>query len=166
MEALTALKKHPKFPFTGYREDDEQYLMSQIYWLELIKSVTRQTQDVWVGWMAPPPDRDGSLIFSTFCPEFARGVIINQYAPTEDDTPPEQGGTYHPFVAWVDVLGDAEQGPVIEHLTINSEISAGCESHCLHLLKLYVVEKRSRQEMDVAIRELDEQLYGPVESSQ
>jgi hypothetical protein len=162
MDALTALKKHRKFPFSGYREDEEQYLMSQMYWLELFKSVTRETQDTWEGWMSPPPDRDGSLIFSAVCPAQGRGVIVNQYAPTEDDVPHDQGGTYHPFVAWVDVLGDAQAGPVIEHLTLNSEISARCEPHCLRLLKLYVVEKRSRREMEEEIRTLEDQLYGPV----
>ena len=164
MDALTAIKKHPKFPFSGYEEDEEQYLMSQMYWLELFKSVAQQTKDSWTGWMAPLPDRDGSLIFSTLCTELARGVIFNQYARTEDDVPHDQGGTYHPFIAWMDVLGDAQQEPVIEHLTINSEISASCEPLCLRLLTAYVVEKRSRAEMEEMIHALEEQLYGPVES--
>ncbi|WP_147443538.1 hypothetical protein [Corallococcus sicarius] len=164
MDALTALKKHPKFPFSGYREDEEQFLMSQMYWLELFKSVAQQTKDSWTGWMAPLPDRDGSLIFSTLCPELARGVIFNQYTPTVDDVLHDQGGNYHPFVAWVAEFGDAQDGPVIEHLTINSEISAGCEPLCLRLLTAYVVEKRSRPEMEEMIRTLEEQLYGPVVS--
>ena len=60
----------------GYREDEEQYLMSQMYWLELFKTVTRETQDTWEGWMSPLPDRDGSLIFSAVCPARDTGAAL------------------------------------------------------------------------------------------
>jgi hypothetical protein len=165
MEPLTALKKHPKFPFSGYRLDEEQYLMSQMYWLELFKSVAHETQDQWTAWMPLPPDQEGSLIFSTLCPALARGILVNQYSPTADDIRYDQGGNYHPFVSWVDVFGDGKQSPSIEHLTLNSEISKECEPLCIRLLKLYVVEKRSRQEMDEIIRKMEEELYGPFKKS-
>lgn len=165
MEALTALKKHRKFPFSNYRHDEEQYLMSQIYWLELFKSVARETQDQWTSWMNSPTDRDGSLIFSTLCPALDRGIIINQYAATPDDILYSQGGDYHPFVAWVDVFGDGQQAPALEHLTLNSEISQWCEPLCIRLLRLYVVEKRSRTEMEEVIRNMENELYGPLKTS-
>jgi len=162
MDPLTALKKHRKFPFSGYREDEEQFLMSQVYWLELFKPLARQTQDPWEGWMSPLPDRDGSMMFSAVCPARSKGIIINQYAPTEDDVPLAQGGSYHPFVAWMGEFGDGAQEPAIEHLTLNSEISDWCEPYCLRLLKMYVVEKRSRRDMEEEISRLEDELYGSV----
>ncbi|HYO55753.1 hypothetical protein [Archangium sp.] len=163
MDKLTAIKKHRKYPFSAYREDEEQYLMSQVYWLELFKSVLLETKKHWEAWLAPSTDRDGSSIFSAVCFQLGKGVIINQYFPTAEDVPYDQGGNYHPFIAWMDVLDDG-QGTVIEHLTLNSEISGHCEALCLKLLRMYVVENRSRKEMEEEIRSLEDKLYGPLQA--
>jgi hypothetical protein len=55
-------------------------------------------------------------------------------------------------VAWVDSI-DTE--PVIEHLTISSEISDDCEQWVRRLLHFYLVESYSKQAMEQEIKKIE-----------
>ena len=154
MESLTQIKQHPKYPFRNYREDDEQYLMSQIYWMELFKSVAHKTLLDWSAWLQPLPDRDGGSIFSAICSKLNRGIVVNQYSPTKDDIAFEDGGSYSPFVVWIDTLGDATD-QTVEHMTINSNISEECEVLARRFIEMYVVERRSTKEINYEIEKLE-----------
>ncbi|NUQ76058.1 MAG: hypothetical protein HUU21_21165 [Polyangiaceae bacterium] len=147
MSKIDEIKKHPKFPFREFGEDDEGFLMSQLYWLEIFKSVAACSPHRWEPWFKNV-ERDGNPIFSSVSYEMRRGVIIIQHAAATGS--PESLSPR--FVAWVDLI---DTDPVIEHLTISSEISEDCEQWAKRLLHFYLVEGYPRQVMEHEIKKIE-----------
>jgi len=147
MSNIDEIKKHPKFPFGEFIEDDEEFLMSQLYWLEIVKSIAACSPYRWEPWFTAA-ERDGNPMFSSVSYEIQRGVIIIQHASAAGapDSPSSR------LVAWVDSI-DTE--PVIEHLTISSEISDDCEQWVRRLLHFYLVESYSKQAMEQEIKKIE-----------
>ena len=160
MSRLSEIKSHKKYPFHSYREDPEEYTLSQIYWAEFFKEVCAGVSSEWTDWLKVSDDQSGDSIFSAICENRHRGIIVNQYAPIEKDISYKKGGDYYPFVAWMDVFGDPAYDPLTVHLTINAEISDDLEPFYGRLLKEFVVVGRDRSAMEKLIQEIDFTLYG------
>ncbi|MBC7542823.1 MAG: hypothetical protein H7338_08840 [Candidatus Sericytochromatia bacterium] len=159
MDSLNIIKAHANFPFRRYREDPAAHGLCERYWAALFASVTAGIDGDWEPWLQPDTDRDGSGIFSAVCRSRDQGVIINQYMPTAADVSWRDGGTYHPFVAWIDTLGD-ETDPIIEHLTLNSAISGDGEAFCRFFLNAYLVRRLPRSQLEAQIRQWEKEHYG------
>lgn len=78
-ENLEFLKRHHLFPFHDYRIDDEQYMLAELYWTTLFKTVVGGNTDrAWRAWHPPDVLRDGNPIFSAIHLEYGRGARVIQ----------------------------------------------------------------------------------------
>lgn len=155
---LKAIRAHPYFPFLGFKQDDLQFLMLELYWAELFRSEFPPLQDaasIGAQWQVRfPADRDEgnpilSLINRSMSPP--RALRIIQRFNTDglpalalDCLTP----VYYRDDVYVPLVPDLTGGAVdddgqsnVEEMVISSDVSAPCEALFSALIQEWCVKQ-------------------------
>lgn len=148
---LKEIKQHPNFPFRNFCADDLEFLMLELYWAELFKSVLPQELvDVWSSEL--PADREGNPILfvvnrSAASPRILRVIVrFNDQHLTElnldtFETIQFRDDAFVPFVPDLTRGAlDEDMTTPVEELVISSSISDSCERLFREYVKLWCGE--------------------------
>jgi hypothetical protein len=132
-------KMHPKILLLHFRTKEPEYAQARKRWTEAFDDVVRDpAQAEWKDWFADQL-HDGTGIFSRVSQRLRKGVTINQVLPADDSLV---------FRAWMSTFGTQQYGDEIERLTIQCMLTDDSVSRAKALIKAFIVDHFSRQEMD------------------
>lgn len=149
---LDDIRRHPKFPFDAWQEDDVSFLMLELYWAELVRVVLGDEMVKY----APlwDTERDGNPILAITNQSARRGLRLIAIA-NEDNKPlyPNKSGPdafygLQPFMN-VGRLPDGET-PVDELVMVVS-LDDRYTSYFEYLVKLHCCDYASMEQMEEAI---------------
>lgn len=147
---LEQIKAHPAFPFVRFREDEPQYMMVELYWLELWKTVLGPVSAEYVAWLEPDGAQEGNPIFSALHEPPSRGVVIKSKWMEEGQSHWRGGGRYFPFQPYVARYPVGTEGPEpsVMTLVMLADVSAEAEQHVSEFLRAFCVERVSWEELE------------------
>jgi hypothetical protein len=118
-----------KFP--RFRENRDQYKLSQREWLEVFNSALKPINHTgWEDWLRDP-FFEGTPIFSRVNHRRKKGIVVNQILPSDDALS---------FRAYLDTFASNSPDQV-EHVVITSTLTDNSKDKARELIKAYLVEK-------------------------
>lgn len=147
---LEQLKAHQAFPFARFREDEVEYMMLELYWVEVFKTALGPAADAYLAWQAPDVEQLGNPIFSALSGNFDRGVIIKAKWMAEGQRPYREGGTYFPFQPYLGVYSahPREPEPRVPALVFLADLTPEAEALATDFLRAFCVDRLAPQEME------------------
>lgn len=162
---LEDIKKHPAFPFADFEDNPLSFLMLELYWAELFRSVLgSQVQNWRPSDMAQP---DGNPIFSAVHAHNGRSVRVVQKRNDEGKPsyPSAVGiGAHYPFQAWLNAQTPAPPASSTDdrfELVIFADISDEAEKQTRHFTQLYCIEGLSSDDLEKAIVAYEDKVAMP-----
>ena len=157
------IKSHPHFPFCGFRDDDLEFLMLELYWVEVFRGIVGSARAVAWKPLFPADREEGNPMLhlierSTPVPRMLRiiqrfntGGLPELNLDTKDRLM-FRGDAYLPFVpglTWAAV--DPETLGPAEELVISSDVTPACERFLRWFLTAWCVDRISVADMDGGI---------------
>jgi hypothetical protein len=132
-------KMRPKILFPQFRAKKTEYAQALKRWEQAFDEVTRASAPAdWAEWFVDQ-FHDGTAIFSRVCRELRKGVVVNQVLLKDDSLV---------FRAWMSAFGGREYDDNIDRLTIQCMMTEESIDKAKNLLKAFVVDGLSREEME------------------
>lgn len=154
---VDALKRHPLFPFSDYRSNDEQYMLLETYWTYLFKAAIHgNLSRDWRAWRPPDSTHEGDPILSAKSESINRAVRVIQHpeaaAPGSPVSP-----NYFAFQAFLshapaDLKESQEQ--VLE-LCFVADLSIESEKRCRKFWQYFCADRLSETQMEEKIRQYE-----------
>jgi hypothetical protein len=149
--ALIDSRRHPKFPFVRWQEDDVSFSMLKLYWAEVVRLVLGDEMASY----APlfETERDGNPILTLTNPVARRGLRLI-VLENEDDAPhPDKGGadarhSLYPFLN-TSCLPDGVTS--VDELVMLVKLDDRYISSFEHLVQLHCCDYVSAEQMEEAI---------------
>jgi hypothetical protein len=151
-EKFQQLKKHKLFPFSDLK-DETQYMLLELYWAYLFKSVVGSNESrLWRAWREPDGDREGNPIFSAINLTTARGVSVTQH-PGPDDPDVKLWG-YFPFQPYLahSSATPSDIEPDILEFAFLGDVSERSEACSRKFWKWFCVDRVLEVEMEHEIK--------------
>src|SRR5262249_39729536 len=144
-EKLDQLKAHSAFPFARFREDEAEYMMLELYWLEVFKTALGDVADDYEAWLSPASMHDGNPIFSALRADLERGVVIKAKWMEEGKRHYRDAGTSFPFQPYIAdyAINVATRTPRAPALVFLADLSAEAEALAVDFLRALCVERVS-----------------------
>lgn len=150
--SLDDIRRHPKFPFDAWKEDDASFQMLKLYWTELVREILGDEMANYMPlWET---ERDGNPILTITNPAARRGLRLI-LMDNEHDKPayPEKTGA-EAFYALCPFMNDSflPDGltPVCE-LGMFLKLDERCASDFEHLLRLHCCDYVAVDQMEKEI---------------
>jgi len=164
---LDQIKRHPYYPFRDFRTNDLSFLMLELYWAELFRTVLTESGDYeaiekWIP-QAPADRQDSNPILDLMDRSTSRlrELRIIQRFNTEDlpeldlDNPAPihfSEDAYVPFAPGLTYGATDEDGSTpVDELVISSDISEACERLNREFIKKWCVDRVSVEAMQQAL---------------
>ena len=160
---LEQIKAHPLYPFSGFRTDDLQFLMLELYWAELFRG---SVPDIAVGdwqpeWPADPEDGNPILHIANrhiTPPRMLRVIQKHNLGQLPElnlrtfDLTYYRDDAYVPFAPGLTRGGlDEDMVTPIDELVIFSDVCEQCELLFKRYVQLWCVDRTSAQNMEKQI---------------
>ncbi len=164
---LDQIKRHPYYSFRDFRSNDLSFLMLELYWAELFRTVLTESggHQAIAKWIpqAPAERVDGNPMFDVLdrlTSPFRELRIIQRFnserlaeLDLENPVPIHfTGDAYVPFVPGLTYGATDEDGSSpVEELVISSDISEPCERLNREFIRKWCVERVSVETMQQAL---------------
>jgi hypothetical protein len=150
--SLEDIRRHPKFPFDAWKQDDICFLMLELYWAELVRGILGDEMANY----APlfDTERDGNLILTLTHLKARRGLRLIMIENVENKPKyPEKKGpdafySLYPFMN-NGLLPDGETS--VEELGMFITLDERYISYFEYLVKLHCCDYASMEQMEEAI---------------
>ncbi|MCP3137833.1 hypothetical protein [Pyxidicoccus xibeiensis] len=127
---LEQLRKHPSFPFQAFQQNDLEFLLLEMFWVEFFRDCL-DTPDQAQDWEPLfPAERDGVPILVVANAKRNRALRIH-LRTNEDERPLYPSGTpelpneyFLPFDLWLDTIRDSTGSTAYPGLVISTDMSA------------------------------------------
>jgi hypothetical protein len=157
--SLEDIRRHPKFPFDAWKRDDICFLMLELYWAELVRSVLGDEMANY----APlfDTERDGNPILTLTNLNARRGLRLIMIENVEnkpkypEKTGPDAFYSFYPFTN-NGLLPDGETS--VEELGMFITLDERFTSYFEYLVKLHCCDYASMAQMEEAIVAYEDKL--------
>ena len=151
-EKFQQLKRHGLFPFRD-RRDESQYMLLELYWTYLFKSVVGEREGgKWRAWQEPDRDREGNPIFSAINLASRRSTCVIQHpGPNDPDVKIWGQFPFQPYLSHTSAEPfDAEQ-PILEFSFV-ADVSEESKNYSRKFWKWFCVDLLSEENMETEIK--------------
>lgn len=144
---------HPNFPFADFASNDVSFLMAELYWRELFRSVMGERLGDWTP--IEPAARDGNPMFAAYSPAAGRALRIIQ--KTNENKKPEYPNTsgeaaYYPVQPWCNKSLTPDGDQELLELVIYSDCSNFSETINRQLITRHCIDQLPVEELERLIR--------------
>lgn len=155
---LDQIKAHIDFPFADWETNDLSFLLSELYWAEIVSDVLGGVVENWQP--IYETDRDGNPILTLTNLEFRRGLRIIQHI-NDDEKPlyPQANGpeAFYPFYVFRNIAKVTEEEMEIEELVLLAIPSEQSEELARKFITLHCVDKISADVLESTIADFEKQ---------
>jgi hypothetical protein len=168
-EKFQRLKRHALYPFAKYREDESQYMLLELFWTYLFKSVVGgDPNGEWSSWRAPDPDREGNPIFSAANLRLARGTTVTRHPGPED--PDVKIWGYFPFQPYLNHSSpeEATSNQAILEFCFLADVSEESEAYARKFWKWFCIDGVSEVQMEAELTRYEDAvgMKGPAKEGE
>jgi hypothetical protein len=159
-QTLSDLKRNALFPFAGYRSDTKQYMLLEMFFTYLFKSVIAENANGdWQAWFPPAKEQDGNPIFSAINLYARRGVRVIQHPDFPLKGTPDEPRYFpiQPFLSHSPAEPFSPDTTVLE-LCMVADPSSESEKWCRQFWGKFCLEKLSEEDMDREIRRYEDEI--------
>ncbi|GEM_PF-6029886 len=126
---LEQLRKHPSFPFIHFEENDLEFLLLEMFWIELFRSCFNNPEELAHWKSLYPAERDASPVL-VMANDITNRAIHVQLRVNEDNSPiytaqaSAEANCFLPFDLWLDELFESTGEKRYSGLVISTDMSA------------------------------------------
>jgi hypothetical protein len=150
-EKFQQLKRNALYPFARYRDDETQYMLLELFWTYLFKSVVASNAK-WRSWHEPDRDRQGNPLFSALDLASGRGTRVIQH-PGQDDPDVKTWGyfSFQPYLSHTAAVPFDPERTILEFCFM-ADVSEESEACARKFWKWFCVDGISEAAMEAEIK--------------